>query len=237
MKAAAVAGRVLLVAFALAVAWATAVAWSRRPTIPDRWNPWKPLHVADAPNLLTRFKLARLADDAALCRAALAESDFRYVPLPDRVTGPGCGFADAVRIDATSARVDPPFALSCRAAVSLALWEHHGLQPLAQAHFGRRVVRIEHFGSYACRNVYDRETGPRSRHATADALDVAGFVLEGGRRVRVLGGWDADGETGRFLHDLRDAACRYFDAVLGPDYNAAHRDHLHLDRGPYRACR
>ena len=29
---------------------------------------------------------------------------------------------------------------------------------------------------------------------------------------------------------------RWFDAVLSPDYNAAHRDHLHLDRGRYRAC-
>ena len=40
----------------------------------------------------------------------------------------------------------------------------------------------------------------------------------------------------------RDGACRVFSTVLSPDYNAAHRDHLHLDtanRGPsgWRACR
>ena len=25
--------------------------------------------------------------------------------------------------------------------------------------------------------------------------------------------------------------------VLGPDHNAAHRDHFHFDMGRYRACR
>jgi hypothetical protein len=25
--------------------------------------------------------------------------------------------------------------------------------------------------------------------------------------------------------------------VLGPEYNAAHRDHFHLDRGSFRFCR
>ena len=34
-----------------------------------------------------------------------------------------------------------------------------------------------------------------------------------------------------------DGGCRFFDGVLSPDYNAAHRDHLHLDRGPWWFCR
>lgn len=32
-------------------------------------------------------------------------------------------------------------------------------------------------------------------------------------------------------------ACRHFGTVLGPDYNGAHRDHLHLEHGPGRLCR
>nr|MBA3526869.1 extensin family protein [Sphingomonas sp.] len=32
-----------------------------------------------------------------------------------------------------------------------------------------------------------------------------------------------------FLREVRDGACRLFPTVLSPDYNAAHRDHLHLD--------
>ena len=45
------------------------------------------------------------------------------------------------------------------------------------------------------------------------------------------------GAEGRFLRRSRDGACRWFGAVLSPDYNTAHRDHFHLDRGAFRACR
>ena len=40
-----------------------------------------------------------------------------------------------------------------------------------------------------------------------------------------------------FLREIRDGACDLFRVVLGPDYNAAHRDHFHLDMGAFRACR
>ena len=56
------------------------------------------------------------------------------------------------------------------------------MAPAAERHFGLPVQRIEHFGSYACRNVYGRPDATRSRHATAEAFDVAGFVLADGRR-------------------------------------------------------
>lgn len=157
--------------------------------------------------------------------------------LSDRETAPGCSFHDAVRIDGTTARVGEPFTLTCRAAVSLALWERHVVQQAALARFGSAVAQLEHFGSYACRNIYNRPNATRSRHATAEALDVAGFVLADGRRIRVLGGWSGDAEESAFLHDVRDGACRFFDGVLSADYNAAHRDHLHLDRGSFRMCR
>jgi hypothetical protein len=42
---------------------------------------------------------------------------------------------------------------------------------------------------------------------------------------------------GQFLRQVRDGACPWFRAVLSPDYNAAHRDHLHLDFGRYALCR
>jgi hypothetical protein len=160
-----------------------------------------------------------------------------YEKLSDRVTGEGCGFKDAVRIDALPAKTTAPFSLSCRAAASLALWQHHVLEPAARELLGSAVARVEHYGSYACRNVYHREGGRRSRHAVAEAFDISGFVLEDGRRIRVLRDWPQDGAESRFLRTVRDGACRYFDGVYSPDYNAAHRDHLHVDRGPFRLCR
>jgi hypothetical protein len=205
-------------------------------SINPRWNPWAPIALADAPNFLTRYKLSRLAADPSSCQAALAQAPMRYTLLPDRQTGDGCGLRNAVRIEATSVAVDP-FTLSCRSAVALALWERHVLQPSALRAFGVPATRIEHFGSYACRNVYGSAGDRRSQHATADALDVAGIVLKDGRRVRVRDGWRGDPAEGAFLRDLHAGACLFFDTVLGPDYNAAHHDHLHVDRGSFRICR
>lgn len=230
---------------------------SGRLAWPDRWNPWAPLRIDEAPNALTRFKLARAAADDAACRRALGQAAMRLTPVQDRVTGEGCGFENAVRIERSSVEVGEPFTLSCRAALSLAMWERHALQQAARRHLGREVVGIEHYGSYACRNLYGETGRRRSRHATADALDVSGFVLDDGRRVRVSADWrpgagppadppptrgsaqpstDATPES-RFLREVRDGACRYFDIVLGPDYDRAHADHFHLDRGGGRLCR
>lgn len=233
--------------FLLLLAFAGWALWSGALRIPDAWNPWAPLRFDDPPNALTRFKFARASADPAACRELLAQSPLAAAPIEDRSTGEGCGFDNAVRISRTSVAVGDPFALSCRAALSLAMWERHALQQAAERHLGGPVARIEHFGSYSCRNLYGREGGRRSQHATADAFDIGGFVLEDGRRIRVLGDWDAapvedDAQSepaseAAFLREVRDGACSWFDAVLGPDYNAAHADHFHFDRGRARICR
>lgn len=224
--------------------------WSGRIQVPERLDPWAPLDIAAAPNLLTPFKLARASADPVACRTALAAAQMRMTALPDRRTGPGCGFENAFRIERTSLSVGEPFSLSCRAALSWAMWERHELQPAARRHLGTEVRAIEHRGSYACRNLYGEDGRRRSQHATADAVDLAGFVLADGRRVRVLRDWQASAapavasaqaddpaDEARFLRAVRDGACRWFDAVLGPDYNSAHADHFHFDRGRARICR
>lgn len=86
--------------------------------------------------------------------------------------------------------------------------------------------------SYMCRNVNNGEGGNLSFHAFADALDVVGFKLEDGRFVTVEGGWsDALSAEGRLLRFAHDSACAHFTTVLGPEANALHRDHLHVDLG------
>jgi len=225
------ASMVLLIAIGfVALRWIWAGAGSE-------WAPWEPLDVAASPNLLTRYKLSRVSGDADRCREVLGTTPVRFERLKDSVTGPGCGFEDAVLVSRTSIDIGEEISLSCRAALSVAMWERHILQPAAYRHFGASVVRIEHFGSYSCRNVYGRRSAARSRHATADAWDVAGFVLSDGRHIRVARDWHSTEPAGAFLRELRDGACKFFDGVLSPDYNAAHRDHLHLDRGSFRLCR
>jgi hypothetical protein len=36
-------------------------------------------------------------------------------------------------------------------------------------------------------------------------------------------------EKSAFLHEAHDSACKIFGTVLGPDANAAHHGHFHLD--------
>lgn len=228
---------ILLAVLALIVAGALYGVRSGAIDVPPDWNPWAQLDVNAEPNFLTRHKLNRLSKSSEQCQQVLATTNIEFERLDNKITGPACGFFNAVRVDRTSSRVSKPFSLSCRAAVSLALWERHVLVPAAQKHFRQSVATLEHFGSYSCRNVYGRANATRSQHATAEALDVAGFVLEDGQRIRVLKDWEEGGEKAAFLREVRTGACRFFDGVLSPDYNAAHRDHFHFDRGPYRACR
>ncbi len=206
-------------------------------TVPSSYNPWRPLDTREAPNFLTRFKLARLERNRPECAAVLERSQVAHTPIPDQSTGEGCGFEGAVRVARSGVSFGSDFVVTCPLAVAWALFETHALQPAARRHFGQEVNRVVHLGSYACRNVNHRETGRRSEHATGNALDIAGFVLADGTRITLAGDWDGSATRAAFLRDVRTSACRFFDVVLGPDFNEAHRDHFHLDMGRFRTCR
>src|SRR3546814_2613059 len=93
-----------------------------------------------------------------------------------------CGYDDAVRLTGGAVEIayrPAGLGTSCPVAAALVLWEWHVVQPAALEHFGEKVVAIEHFGSFSCRRIYGRDEGRWSEHATADAIDVAGFRLEG----------------------------------------------------------
>lgn len=91
-------------------------------------------------------------------------------------------------------------------------------------------------GSYSCRNVAG--TSRRSAHSRAEAIDIAAFILEDGRRISVLDDWTGGSRAEReFLRVVQRSACKRFGTVLGPDYNAAHRDHFHLEWGKSSFCR
>lgn len=101
-----------------------------------------------------------------------------------------------------------------------------------------RIQEVVVGTSYMCRNVNGAQSGNLSFHGFADALDVVGFKLADGRFVTVEGGWaNATSPEGRLLRFAHDAACSQFTTVLGPEANAEHHDHLHVDLGCHgRTC-
>lgn len=213
--------------------------------------PWTDLELSQPVGLFTARKIAALGDDFPGCRAALDKAGVRYTALPPRSEGEQCGYADAVRFRPGGARrigfAPRDLGVACPVAAALAVWEWEAVQPAARRHFGQRVTEIEHFGSYNCRRMYNREGASWSEHATADAVDISAFRLADGTRITVVGDWADAGakrtdSKARFLREVRDSACGVFSTVLSPDYNAAHRDHFHFDqayRGAmgWRACR
>jgi hypothetical protein len=210
--------------------------WRGWIPVPAQWNPWAPLDVNAAPNLLTRFKLMRLRDDPQLCDQALSSSGLRVTRQADSPGG-DCPLTNTLRVQGGEVALSSSFLASCPLAVAFALFERHALQPASQAVYGQAVTRVDHLGSFACRNMYNRENGARSQHASANALDSAGFRLADGRTISVLKDWPKDNQDARFLRQVRDGACDMFSVVLSPDYNGAHRNHFHLDVGPWWVCR
>lgn len=172
---------------------------------------------------------------ARQCLADLGESGSRFSPLPDRYDGGGCGLRNAVSLDGVRgdlaalevAKLGP---VACPTAQSFVAWARFGVDRAARQMLGSPVARIETFGSYSCRNVAG--SNRRSAHATGEAIDIAAFVLADGRRISVKDDWDGgNADERRFLRTVQDSACKRFGTVLGPEYNAAHRDHFHLEKG------
>jgi hypothetical protein len=221
---------------------------------PTQDLPWKPLDLNRPIGTATAakvadFELARTAAPEEItavteaCMQVLREAGVQVERAPDRDDGGFCVVRGAVRI--TGGAVTPlpgnPV-LQCPLAVRYVIWERQVLQPAAVEAFGSRVAGLNDVGSYSCRRIYG-QTDPNARpseHALANALDIGGMTLADGRRVSVLEDWPGDGPRGpegrRFLTRIREGACRVFSTVLGPGYNEAHANHLHLDGAPRPLC-
>lgn len=205
--------------------------------------PWTKLDLDDPIGRFTAGKIAALGDEPERCRDLLAETSAGDEPAPPRRSTPDCGYDDGMTLAGRSASYRPDgLVTSCPVAAALHLWETRIVQPAARRHFGSSVERINDSGSYSCRRISGSAAADFSEHATADAIDVTGFELANGERVEVIKDWEGTGASAQFLREVRDGACQLFTTVLSPDYNQAHRDHLHFDvarrgAGAWTFCR
>ncbi|HXH14968.1 MAG TPA: extensin family protein [Sphingomonas sp.] len=178
--------------------------------------------------------------ETAQCLADLRQLHVSFQVLPDRETGPGCGLNGTVKLVDIGVPVANLTAVRCGAARALIGWTRNAVAPAAYQMLGSELARVDSMGSYACRNVVGsaRNASRRSGHAIANAIDIGGFVLKNGRRITVLNDWNSsDPQVRLFLRTIHASACKRFGTVLSPDYNAAHRNHLHLEDDHAGFCR
>lgn len=179
--------------------------------------------------------------DVRQCLAKLSAQQAVFTPVEDRYYGSACSTVGSVKLaalntDNATVSLSGLGPVTCGMAAPFAAWARYGVDRAALQILGSRVVKIETFGSYSCRNVAG--TNRRSGHASANAIDVSGFVLGDGRRITVLEDWNGGTpEERRFLRTVHDSACKRFGTTLGPGYNAAHANHLHLEADGADFCR
>lgn len=135
----------------------------------------------------------------------------------------------ALRVNGRMVPLSSPAILTCPMATELPAWAAQ-VDGYLTARENTGLATIVAGTSYACRAVNNAAEGKLSAHAFADALDVTGFTLEDGRTTALPDGWTEPlSPEGRALRFAHDAACSLFMTTLGPEANALHADHLHLD--------
>jgi len=224
-------GKTLLTGFIILTIATLGYRW-----LPPYYNPFTPLTLDDPPGRITQYKLRRLTPEA--CASLLLQVNqrdlIRTQPVAD--SGGACPLNNVVRVrDFGPVGLNSSFLASCPLALSSALFISQQARPLTKRYTGSELARIDHLGSFACRNIYHRPDARRSEHATAEALDIAAFRLANGERVTVLNGWKA-ATTQPWLKAMLAASCGYYGNGLGPEYNAAHANHFHLGMRGFGLC-
>jgi hypothetical protein len=206
--------------------------------LPSAWNPTRSLVISDPVTPLTGWKLNHAVASFESCLAAL-DGYTNLKPLDPLSQSEQCYIRDRVALREVGRARLRPLETRCAIALRLAMWERHSLQPAAAVHFGSDVSGITHVGSYNCRplRTLNGPTSQMSTHATADAIDVVGFDIADGTKIRLIDDWVGEGAKSAFLRDVRDGACKWFSLTLSPDYNQLHADHFHLQSKGWGLCR
>ncbi|WP_312241721.1 extensin family protein [Pantoea sp.] len=228
----------ILLAVLVGIGW-WGLPWLKQ-NLPAQYNPFIPLSVTDPPGWVTRYKLERLQSDPAACLDVMRRAQqaglvtFREAPAMQGA----CPLVRPLRVQRFGdVALSSSFLASCPMAVASTMYVLRSNAIAQQSEFHSPLRRINHVGSYACRNIYHRSQGRLSEHASADAWDVTGFQLRNSVRLEVGKNWREPAPASQLLHSLWRNGCDSFGNALGPDYNAAHATHFHLGMRGAGYCR
>ena len=189
-------------------------ACSQRPQFIARDEPWR-------------------ADEERACLSSGVVRESPFVETRASLGSPAvCGAIKPFSVAAAAngwVELRPPALLRCPMVPALDHWVERVVLPVARRHFRSPLVALKIAGSYSCRPMNNVDGALLSEHGHANAIDVSGFVLADGRTVQVKTGWWGALAERTFLRDVHRGSCNLFSTVLGPNYDANHRDHFHLD--------
>ncbi len=204
----------------------------------------KPPPLLPAPDLNTRSgariweQLRQFHRTPDACIRAISDArDWRVQRMANTSPSPGCGLRNAVKVQASYIPISREVDVGCPMAAALHLWMREHVQPAARLYLNSEVKQIETFGTYACRTRNSQEGARLSEHASANAIDISGFMLGNGKQLRVMDMAKMNEDERDFMQSVRKGGCRLFSVVLGPGADAYHNDHFHFDLGQWRLCK
>jgi hypothetical protein len=156
----------------------------------------------------------------------------RIAPIAGRIAG--CGIAEPVEVTAVSGvELSQPATIDCATAKALNGWVRDSVIPVV-GRTGGGVAGLKVIAHYSCRTRNSQRGAKISEHGKGHAVDIAGVILKNGETILVEEGWH-DRRQSRIFKALHSAACGPFGTVLGPDADAYHQDHIHVDTARYRS--
>jgi hypothetical protein len=173
------------------------------------------------------------ANEEQACIASGAVRKTNFVRARSALGGPSvCGTENPYEMSAAlGGRVSmkPPALLRCPMVPQVDRWIAEVVEPAARHYYGETLDEITVAASYGCRPINHVSGGRLSEHGYANALDVSRFKLASGEVITVKGGWYGSERERAFLRTVHSGACNNFTTVLGPNYDANHKDHFHVD--------
>jgi hypothetical protein len=190
------------------------------------------------PYFVAKYEPWREAEERS-CLASGAVRETAFIRTRAGLGGPNlCGAEQPFEMSAADrgrVRLKPAALLRCPMIPQVDRWVANVIEPAARRTYGVSLAEITVAASYSCRPMNNVAGGNLSEHGHANALDVSAFTLSDGTRIAVKSGWRGDTRQRAFLRAVHDGACNEFTTVLGPNYDANHHDHFHVDlarRGP-----